>query len=129
MKTVLAAGVFDFFHPGHEFFLREAKKLGEKLVVIIARDVNVQRIKNITPTYSEEKRLALVKKSGIADAIFLGNEGEDFLEIVKKINPDILALGYDQKAPNEFIKEFTNTKIVQIDAKNAEEWKSSRYRK
>lgn len=127
-KTVLAAGVFDFFHPGHRFFLESAKKLGEKLVVIIARDKNILRIKGKYPHHFEEKRKNMLKESGIADQVILGREEGSFLEIVKEIQPDILAAGYDQKIPKEFSEVFPNVKIVRIEAKNPEEWKSSVYR-
>ncbi|MEI6711388.1 MAG: adenylyltransferase/cytidyltransferase family protein [bacterium] len=38
-------GTFDRFHPGHEYYLREAKKLGDTLITIVARDNTVERIK------------------------------------------------------------------------------------
>ena len=44
-KTVLTFGTFDIFHPGHLHYLKEAKKHGNCLIVIIARDTTVQRIK------------------------------------------------------------------------------------
>ena len=47
-KIVLASGVFDLLHMGHVKFLEEAKKIGgkkSKLIVIVARDGNVEKIK------------------------------------------------------------------------------------
>lgn len=128
MKTILAAGVFDYMHPGHLFFLESAKNLGNRLVVIVARDKNVQRIKDLTPHHSEDKRKEMVEQSNIADEVFLGNEKGSFLDIVQIIKPDILALGYDQKLPNGFLKTFPDVQVIHIPAKNPTEWKSSRFR-
>ncbi|WP_290898688.1 adenylyltransferase/cytidyltransferase family protein, partial [Ferroglobus sp.] len=38
MRKVVATGTFDIIHPGHIRFLEEAKKLGDYLVVIVARE-------------------------------------------------------------------------------------------
>ncbi|HEY4500387.1 MAG TPA: adenylyltransferase/cytidyltransferase family protein, partial [Candidatus Paceibacterota bacterium] len=45
MKRVMVFGTFDILHPGHLYFLRAAKKLGDYLIVSLARDVNVRKIK------------------------------------------------------------------------------------
>lgn len=129
MKTVLAAGVFDFFHPGHRFFLTKARKLGNRLIVVIARDNNVQRIKNLVPEHNERERMWQVQVSGLADEVRLGNEGGDFLQVIHEEKPHVLAVGYDQRIPDSFGEVFPDIEIVQIEAKNPEEWKSSKYRK
>ena len=45
MKTVMAFGTFDLMHPGHEYFLRQAKKRGDYLIAVIARDSTVKKLK------------------------------------------------------------------------------------
>jgi len=35
---VMATGVFDLLHPGHLYFLTEARKHGDELIVVVARD-------------------------------------------------------------------------------------------
>jgi FAD synthetase len=129
MKIVVAAGVFDYLHPGHIFFLESAKRLGDCLIVIVARDANVERIKNLLPHHSESERLHLVAQSGIADEVILGNKTGSFLDIVHTLDPDIVALGYDQSLPKGFSEAFPNVCIKRIPAKNPEKWKSSQYRK
>lgn len=129
MTTVLATGVFDHFHPGHRFFLESAKKLGDRLVVIVARDENVFRIKGFFPEYSEKERLQSIRNSGVADEVLLGKRGEDFLKIVSEIAPDLLAVGYDQHIPPHFSECFPQILFCTIPAKNPEKWKSSFYRK
>jgi len=38
MKKVMAAGTFDLLHPGHIDFLKQAKKEGDYLIIVIATD-------------------------------------------------------------------------------------------
>jgi cytidyltransferase-like protein len=44
-KVVMTFGTFDVFHPGHRFYLTEARKLGNRLIVIVALDSTVEKIK------------------------------------------------------------------------------------
>ncbi|MGE5555872.1 MAG: adenylyltransferase/cytidyltransferase family protein [Methanocella sp.] len=121
-QIVLASGVFDLLHLGHVRFLEDAKKAGgenAKLIVIIARDSTVEKLKGRKPIMSEEERLALVKSLKVVDEAILGYEGLDIGEVVKKIKPDIIALGWDQKEMEQEVTEFLSnhkmpTKIVQI---------------
>ena len=65
-KRVLCCGTFDYLHPGHESFLNQASRLGEELVVVVARDENVERLKDRKPDHEEEIRRARVESLGIA---------------------------------------------------------------
>lgn len=104
MKIVLAAGTFDVVHEGHKFFLQEAKKFGDKLIVIIARDETVEKVKGKRPKYSEEVRKQHVEQCNIADEVRLGNKGGIFA-ILEDIKPDIICLGYDQGVKEETLRE------------------------
>ncbi|BAM70006.1 MULTISPECIES: adenylyltransferase/cytidyltransferase family protein [unclassified Methanothermobacter] len=98
MKTVMATGTFDIIHPGHGFFLEEARKLGGKdarLVVVLARDSTV-RARKRTPIVGEKQRLEVVRMLKPVDEAYLGSE-TDMFEIVHRIKPDIIAIGPDQK--------------------------------
>lgn len=98
-KIVLASGVFDLLHLGHVKFLEAAKKAGGKqaeLLVIIARDSTVQEIKGRKPVMSENQRLALVESLKVVDYAVLGFENFDVEEVIERIKPDVIALGYDQ---------------------------------
>lgn len=124
---VLVAGTFDFFHKGHEFFLLEAKKRGDELFVIIARDSNVEKIKKKQPQENERIRRQNVQNFPAVKQCFLGDE-QDFFRIPQKINPDVICLGYDQKTPPGFLENFPNTTIVRIDSFYPEKYKSSLFR-
>jgi len=103
IKVVFTGGVFDIIHPGHIFALSSAKKIGDALVVVVARDKTVLRNKGRRPLNSEENRLELVKALKFVDVAMLGGEG-DIFETVAKVMPDTIALGYDQKYDESELK-------------------------
>jgi FAD synthetase len=90
-------GTFDMIHPGHEDFFRQARFLGPdpSLVVSVARDSAVERIKGAKPRNSENERLAAIAKHRLVDEALLGDE-EGYIKHIAAVNPDIIALGYDQ---------------------------------
>lgn len=120
MKTVMATGTFDIIHPGHIFFLEEAKKLGgkdAKLIVVLARDSTVRAKKRI-PIIDEKQRLEVVKMLKPVDEAHLGSE-TDMFKIVHKIKPDIIAIGPDQnfsvkELKGELRKRGLNCKVKRI---------------
>ena len=63
MKKVMAFGTFDGLHPGHLNFLKQARRLGDSLVVVVARDANVRKIKGRFPRLGEGERLRKVASS------------------------------------------------------------------
>ena len=122
-------GTFDILHPGHLFLFNEAKKLGDTLTVIVARDQTVSEVKHIKITNNQESRLQNIVDLGIADKVILGNTGDKY-QVIREEQPDIIALGYDQKAFTEDLpKIFPNTKIVHLPSFQPEIYKSSKLRK
>jgi FAD synthetase len=112
-KVVLASGVFDLLHLGHVRFLEEAKKSGgekTRLVVIVARDTTVEKTKGRKPIMSEDQRCALVKSLKVVDDVVLGYERFHIGEVIEKIKPDIIALGYDQAGIEDEVK--TTSKLI-----------------
>jgi FAD synthetase len=99
---VLATGTFDLLHPGHVYFLTQAKALGDELFVIVARDSNI--IHKPKPIIPEVQRLEMVNSLSMVDQAFLGSE-KDIFEPLKQIKPDIIALGYDQRFDSESLEE------------------------
>ena len=117
MVRVMASGVFDILHPGHVLFLREAKKLGDELIVVVARDSTAERLKH-RPIMREDVRRFLVESLKPVDRAILGHE-DDMYKTVEEIKPDIIVLGYDQKFDEREIEEECrrrglNVKIVRL---------------
>lgn len=128
-NRVLAFGTFDHFHPGHAFYLSEAKKLGDELIVVIARDSTVESIKGELPHHDEKERKRNVEESEIPDIVVLGDT-KDKYKVIRKYKPSVIALGYDQYAftyrlQKILIEEKLNTKIVRIKSFNPALYKSS----
>lgn len=103
MVTVMATGTFDILHMGHIYFLKEAKKLGDSLIVVVACDNTVRRLKH-EPVTPEQMRLNLIKELGMVDKAVLGRE-DDMFAVVEEHNPDIIALGYDQIHDEKKLKQ------------------------
>lgn len=95
MKNVLIFGTFDRLHTGHLYFLKQAKKYGN-LSVVVARDKTVKEVKYKLPKQNEKQRQLAIKKTGLVKRVLLGNLKNKY-SIIKKIKPDIICLGYDQK--------------------------------
>ena len=95
-KRVVATGVFDLLHPGHIHFLRAARELGDELVVIIANDATVRRMKRepVVPAAIRAEMVAALKP--VYRAV-VGREGDMLGIIVEEIKPHIIALGHDQE--------------------------------
>ncbi|MBT3344824.1 MAG: adenylyltransferase/cytidyltransferase family protein [Gemmatimonadetes bacterium] len=126
---VLACGTFDLLHPGHESFLQQAAELGDQLFVVVARDQNVERLKGRTPSQVETIREAAVQALAVVHEARLGLPGSDFLRVVRQIAPDVIALGYDQRAPKDLADAFPDCRIVTLDAHEPQRYKTSLLRK
>lgn len=96
MKRVLCFGVFDGLHDGHRFFLRQARALGDHLIVAVAQDVIVERLKNKTPHNSLEARMKAIKKERLADEVVSGDATIGDWGVIRAYKPDIIAIGHDQ---------------------------------
>lgn len=93
---VLVGGVFDLLHVGHIHFLTEAKKMGDELIVIVAHDETVKRLKGRPPVNPMEDRAELLRALKPVDEVYIGAPEEISYELVRRINPDVIVLGPDQ---------------------------------
>ncbi|MBI4452102.1 FAD synthase [Candidatus Woesearchaeota archaeon] len=133
MKLVMCAGTFDTIHPGHLYYLSEAKKYGDKLVVVVARDDTSQKFKGKKPIHNEKERLENVRSLEIVNEAVLGNKGNIF-NIIEEIKPDVICLGYDQKVQkqeleDELKKRGIKADVIRIGAYMPNVYKSSKMRK
>ncbi len=96
---IMVFGTFDVLHKGHLNFLKQARALAKNpyLIVSIARDANVKKIKGQRPALNQHQRLDNVKKCGLAEKCVLGGL-KDYLPHILKEQPSVIALGYDQTA-------------------------------
>lgn len=117
--VIMTGGTFDIIHTGHIFTFKQARMLGDVLVIVIATDKTVQKFKQHPPTNSQKERAELVRHLREVDAAIEGSE-TDFFETVVSIQPDIIALGYDQKHNEKDLykklneRGFSHVKIIRL---------------
>jgi len=105
-RIVFTNGCFDLFHMGHLQLLREAKKLGDVLVVGINSEDSVKRIKGEgRPFIPENDRANIVSALDCVDYVVLFSEDTPF-ELIKSLKPDILVKGGDYSPETVVGKEF-----------------------
>ncbi|HCW32460.1 MAG: glycerol-3-phosphate cytidylyltransferase, FAD synthetase [Candidatus Peregrinibacteria bacterium GW2011_GWE2_39_6] len=131
--TVLAFGTFDYVHAGHEYFLKKAAELGTELFVVVARDRTAKSIRNYAPDHPEKQRLKAINALPYVTKALLGNH-QDKYQVIRKIKPQIIALGYDQMVFTQQLHKILielklNTKIIRLEAYHPEIHKSSLIRR
>ena len=100
----MAVGVFDLLHAGHLHYLQQAKSLGNHLTVVVAHDDTV-RLRKHEPVTNHDLRRRMVDGLKPVDDAIIGNPPDvSIFEILPKVNPDIIALGYDQEHAEDSIK-------------------------
>ncbi len=133
MTRIMVFGTFDILHEGHVDFLRQARSLAPDpyLIVSVARDVSVARVKGARPRHPENGRLAAVVRHELVDEGVLGDL-EGYIAHIRANMPDIIALGYDQEG--EYVENLEkdlqeaglSTKVVRLAACKPEVYKTSK---
>ncbi|MFA5128613.1 MAG: adenylyltransferase/cytidyltransferase family protein [Patescibacteria group bacterium] len=128
-KKVMVFGTFAVLHPGHLYFFREAKKRGDKLTVVVARDLTVKKVKGFSPKLDEQARQEMVDAIKLVNVAVLGDK-IDWYKIILKYKPEIICLGYDQVAPKNFREELrrrgVDAKIFRLKSYKPKKYKSSK---
>ena len=98
--VVFTNGVFDLLHPGHVRYLREARALGDALIVAINSDRSVRANKGAgRPVNPQDERAEVLLALEAVDAVTIFDE-ETPHAIVGAIQPDVLVKGADWGADN-----------------------------
>ena len=118
---VMAVGVFDLLHAGHLHYLEQAKSLGAHLTVVVAHDDTV-RIRKHEPVTNHDLRKRMVEGLKPVDEAIIGNSPDvSIFEILPIVNPDVIALGYDQEHAEDSIKQklaqlgYQNIKVTRVE--------------
>lgn len=92
---MLVGGCFDVLHPGHVVFLKEAKKAGNRLIVMLESDEKIKKIKGVNrPVHNQKERALVLKALKFVDTVILlpyMQTEEEYDALIQKINPDIIA--------------------------------------
>jgi cytidyltransferase-like protein len=130
---VMVFGTFDMIHAGHENLFEQARSLASHpyLVVSVARDTSVERVKGSHARNSEEDRRLALELHPLVDEAVLG-DAVGYIEHIKRLAPDIIALGYDQDG--EYVDHLERdlrevgltTHIIRLEPFHPEEYKTSK---
>ena len=115
MKVVAISGYFDPIHVGHLEYINMAKKLGDKLVVIVNNNYQCE-LKKGKPFMDEKDRVTIVSNLKNVDEVFLSiDKDKAVCASLEKIKPDIFANGGDRKnyeIPESVICKKYDIKII-----------------
>lgn len=116
MTRVVAQGTFDIVHPGHVHYLSDAASMGDELHVIVARRENVTHKE--PPVLPNRQRRDVVAALEVVDEAHVGHE-EDIFEPIEAIDPDVIALGYDQHHDVEAIRAELERRGIDCEVRRA----------
>ena len=86
MRIVVISGYFNPLHVGHLDYIYEAKKLGEKLLVIVNNDEQV-KIKGSVPFMSQDDRIRIVESiAPVSAAVLSIDRDESVIETLRIIH-------------------------------------------
>lgn len=119
-KIVLAGGCFDILHFGHIHYLKNAKALGDHLVVAIESDANIKKLKGEKrPFHNQNQRKEILESlSFVNEVVILKDKmsDSDYEELVLSVSPHVVAVTQGdpilEKKKNHATK--VNAKVVEI---------------
>jgi FAD synthetase len=119
-KKVLVGGCFDILHYGHVQFLKEAKKLGDYLIVALESDETTKRLKGPgRPIHNQRERREILESLKFVDEVISLPEmknNNDYKNLVTKIRPFVIAIteGDSIKDIKENLAESVGAKLVEV---------------
>ena len=115
MKRVAVSGYFDPIHVGHLEYLKLAKKLGDKLVVIVNNNKQCV-LKKGKPFMDQADRIEIVRCLKMVDEVFLSVDNDKTVcQSLKLVKPDIFANGGDRstkEVPESSVCKKYNIKMI-----------------
>jgi rfaE bifunctional protein nucleotidyltransferase chain/domain len=95
-KIVLVGGCFDLLHYGHISFLKQAKALGDYLIVALESDENVKHMKGeARPIHTQAQRKEMLESLSCIDEVITlppMTGDRDYYEFVRNIKPAVVAV-------------------------------------
>ena len=115
MKVIVTSGYFDPIHKGHIEYLKLAKKLGDRLIVILNNDLQCKLKKGKSFMKEDERKIILESLSFVDDVYLSIDKDESVCKSLTFLVPDIFAKGGDRfsnEIPEKKICDELNIKIV-----------------
>ena len=96
MKVVIS-GYFDPIHIGHIELMERAKRLGDKLIVILNNDLQVNMKRGKDPFMDENERKKVIESIKYVDEVVISiDKDRSVCETIRLIMPNIFANGGDR---------------------------------
>lgn len=124
-KIVFTNGCFDILHAGHVRYLKQARKLGDVLVIGLNSDASVSGIKPGRPVNAEKNRAEVLSALASVDYVVIFREKTPY-NLIKAVRPDLLVKGGDWKPKDiigsdiaketlslPFVKGLSTTRIIE----------------
>lgn len=124
-SIVFTNGCFDILHAGHIRYLKQAKRLGDVLIIGLNSDRSVSTIKPGRPVNPQKSRAEVLSALYMVDYITVFNEKTPY-NLIKSLKPDVLVKGGDWKKEDiigsdiaketyslPYIKVFSTTGIIE----------------
>lgn len=131
IKIVFTNGCFDILHAGHVRYLKQARKLGDVLVIGLNSDTSVSGLKPGRPLNSEKNRAEVLSGLASVDYVVIFNEKTPY-NLIKAVRPDVLVKGGDWKPQDiigsdiaketrslPYVKGLSTTRIIEKILKSA----------
>ncbi|MBI2850443.1 MAG: adenylyltransferase/cytidyltransferase family protein [Chloroflexi bacterium] len=109
--TVAVSGAFDPLHVGHIRYIREAAKLGDRLVVILNSDDFLMKKKGFVFWPFAERKEILEGIKDVAEVVAAVDEDQTVRKTLELIKPDIFAKGGDKTGPETIPETATCARI------------------
>jgi len=94
-KVVFTNGCFDLLHAGHIYLFKEAKKLGDRLIVAVNSDASLRRLKGPKrPVFPLRERLEILSAIEYIDILTVFRQATPH-KIISLLRPDVLVKGGD----------------------------------
>jgi FAD synthetase len=118
MKKVMAFGTFDGLHEGHLAFLKQARRCGDQVTVVVARDHIVKQLKGRPPKIEFRRRCELLRREAEVDEVVRSDLQLGTWKVLEKVEPDVIVVGYDQillkKSLDSYIPKIGRTPEIRV---------------
>ena len=111
-RVIFTNGVFDIMHTGHFNLLKEARSLGDKLIVGLNSDASVKRLKgDARPINNIEKRVEQISILPWVDEVHVFEQDTPY-ELIKHIQPNLIVKGGDYTVETVVGHDLANVHII-----------------
>jgi cytidyltransferase-like protein len=120
-------GTFDGIHDGHRAYIEEAQTLADRITIVLTPDKVIKTLKGYMPRFSVEERKALLEQESSILNIIYGDETMNTWQVLEKLSPDAILLGYDQNEIYTMLVDLPYIKENNITILRAQPYKPETY--